>query len=119
MRIIVAGRIRFAGDAQTCAALLTEAAGLIRDAREEEGCVAYDWGVDPIEPGLVNVFEEWESPQALLRHFAAPPYARMRDHLMAQEITESQVQVYSVAGVEPVYGEDGVVRSEIFGVRLA
>jgi quinol monooxygenase YgiN len=118
MRIIVAGWLRFAGDEKTCAEIIVGGEAHIVAAREEMGCVAYNWAVDPLDPGLMHVYEEWESEKALLQHFADPPYADMRGHLGNYELTGFGVQIYSVLGVEPVYDADGWPRREIFGVSL-
>ncbi|MFC0203762.1 putative quinol monooxygenase [Novosphingobium soli] len=118
MRIIVAGWLRYAGDDKTCAAIITGGAEHILAAREEQGCVAYTWAVDPIDPGVIQVYEEWESEEDLLRHFVDPAYAKMRAHLETYELTGFGVRLYGTCGVEPVYGEDGWPRREIFGVTL-
>lgn len=118
MRIIVAGTLRFAGGESACAEIIRGGAAHIEAGRREEGCIAYNWAVDPLDPGLMHVYEEWESEQSLLRHFQGKPYALMGAHLNAYEMTGFDVSLYSVAGVEPVYGEDGVARMEIFGVSL-
>lgn len=118
MRIIVAGWLRFAGDEKTCAEIIVGGAEHIDAARAEQGCVAYNWAVDPLEPGQIHVYEEWESEEALLQHFVDPPYLAMREHLETYELTGFHVQLYTAAGVEPVYAEDGWPRREIFGVSL-
>lgn len=119
MRIIVAGWLTYAGDAKTCRDIITGGAAHIASSRAEPGCVAYDWAVDPLEPGKIHVFEEWESEEALLNHFRHDSYAAMRGHLEGWELTGFGVRMYSVSGVEPVYGDDGWPRREIFGVKLA
>ncbi|EQB18730.1 putative quinol monooxygenase [Novosphingobium lindaniclasticum] len=118
MRIIVAGTLRFAGDEVLCSEIIRSGAEHIVSSRKEQGCVAYNWAVDPLDAGLIHVYEEWESERALLGHFAHSSYAAMRDHLGRYELTGFAVQIYSAAGVEPVYDEDGWPRREIFGVSL-
>ena len=118
MRIIVAGTLRFAGDEVLCSEIIRSGAEHIVSSRKEQGCVAYNWAVDPLDAGLIHVYEEWESERALLGHFAHSSYAAMRDHLGRYELTGFAVQIYSAAGVEPVYDEDGWPRKEIFGVSL-
>lgn len=118
MRIIVAGWLTYQGDAQTCTDIITGAAEHIAAGRAEEGCIAYNWAVDPLEPGKIHVYEEWESEKALLRHFVAPPYLAMREHLGQWELTGFGVLVYSASGVQDVYGEDGWPVKEVFGVTL-
>lgn len=118
MRVIVAGTLRFAGDEDTCAAIITNGGDYIAESRKEDGCTAYNWAVDPLDPGLIHVFEEWESEQTLLRHFAHSSYIAMRTHLESYELTGFAVQMYSAAGIEPVYDPEGQPRHEIFGVSL-
>lgn len=118
MRLIVAGTLRFAGGEEACVAVIRGGAQHIASSRAEDGCVAYNWAVDPLDPGLIHVYEEWESERALLGHFAHSSYKAMREHLGRFELTGFAVQIYSVAGIEPVYGEDGWPRTEIFGVTL-
>lgn len=118
MRIIVAGTLRYAGNQETCTAIIRGGASYIAQSRAENGCTAYNWAVDPLDPGLIHVYEEWESEAALLQHFVDPSYAAMREHLGAFELLEFSVQIYSVKGVEPVYEADGWPRREIFGVTL-
>lgn len=118
MRIIVAGWLSYAGGEETCAEIIRGGAEHIASSREEDGCVAYNWAIDPLEPGKIHVYEEWDSEEALLHHFEHDSYAAMRDHLGQYELTGFGVQLYRVSEVEPVYDENGVARSEIFGVTL-
>jgi quinol monooxygenase YgiN len=116
MRIIVAGRLDFAN--ADCAEIVRGGRAYIEESRREAGCKAYDWLVDPLEPGVIHVFEEWESEAALGRHFKDPSYLSMRGHLETFEMTGFEVNLYSVAGVEPVYTEEGQLRDAIFGVSI-
>jgi quinol monooxygenase YgiN len=118
MRIIVAGTLRFAGDDALCSEIIRGGSEHIASSREEQGCTAYTWAVDPLDPGVIHVYEEWDSERDLLSHFAHSSYAAMRDHLGRYELTGFAVQVYSVAGIEPVYDEQGQAREEIFRVTL-
>lgn len=118
MRIIVAGTLRFAGDEDTCATIIKGGAEYIAQSRKEDGCTAYNWAVDPLDPGVIHVFEEWESERALLHHFAHHSYKAMRAHLETYELTGFAVQVYSAAGVGPIYDPTGQPRADLFGVAL-
>ncbi len=119
MRIIVAGSLTYAGDESTCRDIITGGADHIASSRAEKGCVAYNWSIDPLEPGKIQVYEEWESEADLLNHFRHESYLAMRNHLENWDLTGFGVLIYSVAGVEPVYGDDGWPRREIFGVTLS
>lgn len=116
MRVIVAGTLRFAGDQEVCAKIISGGRDYIAGSRKEDGCAAYNWGVDPLDPGLIHVFEEWESERALLRHFSHSSYQAMRAHLESYDMTGYAVQVYSAVGVEPIYDPEGRPRPEIFGI---
>jgi len=116
MRILVAGCLKFEG--QDCAAIIRGGARFIADSLCEEGCIAYRWAVDPIEPDLIHVFEEWESERALGRHFQDASYQAMRAHLESHRLTGFDVKIYGAQGVEPIYTEDGQPRAAIFGVPI-
>lgn len=118
MRMIVAGWLTYAGNEMTCAEIILGGADHIASSRQEEGCIAYNWAVDPIEPGKIHVYEEWASEAALLHHFRHSSYLAMRSHLDRYELTGFGVQLYSASGAEPVYDEDGWPRKKIFGVTL-
>jgi quinol monooxygenase YgiN len=44
---------------------------------DEEGCLAYCFAADPVEPTHVQVYELWTDPGNLAKHFDHPNYARM------------------------------------------
>lgn len=117
MRIIIAGHLIFAGG-DISAEVVRGGAAHIAASRKEAGCVAYNWSVDPLEPGKLHVFEEWESEAALGGHFRDPSYHAMRAHLESYELTGFDVKLYSIAGIEPVYDESGQPRKAIFGVSI-
>jgi quinol monooxygenase YgiN len=117
-QVIVAGTLDFAGDSD-CADIIRGAAGPIAESRAEDGCIAYDWAVDPLVPGRVQVFEAWESEAALGAHFRHTSYQAMVDHLNAQTLAGFDVKLYSVAGNETVFTDSGERRDTIFGVKIA
>ena len=74
MRILIAGRIEFEGE--ICAWIIRGGREHILASRQEKGCVSYVWSVDPLEPGVLHVFEEWESETDLARISAIRPIRR-------------------------------------------
>lgn len=56
---------------------LASRTALVRRSRAEAGCITYVFAPDPLEPGLVQLFERWESEEALDAHrqvlAASPP----------------------------------------------
>ncbi|MFA7440127.1 MAG: antibiotic biosynthesis monooxygenase [Sphingomonadaceae bacterium] len=116
MRVIVAGTLQFDGD--ICADIIRDGREYILASRAEIGCVAYNWSADPLEPGLMHVFEEWTSEAALGAHFRDASYQAMRAHLGQYPMTGFAVQLYRASEVEPVYTDDGQPRDRIFGVWI-
>jgi quinol monooxygenase YgiN len=62
--IIVSGRIYVRPGARQ--GFLTSSAEAVAQARRAPGCRDFVVAADPIEPDRVNVYEEWESEEALL-----------------------------------------------------
>lgn len=84
--IIVFGRVDVAPDH------LEQARRIAREhvarSRAEPGCVSHAVYDDPDRPGQLVFVEEWESEQALMRHFAVPAsigFARELARLAASE----------------------------------
>jgi quinol monooxygenase YgiN len=50
---------------------------LVEVARREEGCVAYDYLIDPQRPERGTIVEIWESPEALAGHMVHPGHVEM------------------------------------------
>ncbi|MEM6610642.1 MAG: putative quinol monooxygenase [Pseudomonadota bacterium] len=92
---------------------LTKAKPHIDAALAQPGCIAYDWSADGNDPARVNVFEEWESEEALAAHFAGSAYSGMRDHIGAFGLTGAVSRKYRVDAEAPVYNAEGVA-SEAF-----
>ncbi|QFT76241.1 putative quinol monooxygenase [Erythrobacter sp. THAF29] len=77
-------------------------------ALAQDGCIHYDWSADGNNPARVNVFEEWESEEALANHFAGQAYAGMRDHIGQFGLTSAESKKYRVDAEAPVYNAEGV-----------
>ena len=86
---------------------LTAAQPWIDGALSQPGCIHYDWSADLNAPSRINVFEEWESGEALAAHFAGPQYAGMVAHLGSSGLQNATSRKYRVDAEAPVYGEDG------------
>jgi quinol monooxygenase YgiN len=73
---------------------------IIGASRTEEGCIAYAFSGDPIEPGRVLLFERWESKAALAKHLeglASAPAAATDIAVLGAEI-----QQYEISAVGPI-----------------
>jgi len=88
-------------------AALKSAQKWIDGALSQPGCIHYDWSADLNNPSRVNVFEEWESEEALAAHFRDPAYTGMRDHIGQFGITGAVSRKYRVDAEGPVYNAQG------------
>jgi quinol monooxygenase YgiN len=61
--IIVSGSIRV--DASERAAYVEGCRSVVEQARRAPGCLDFHITADPLEPDRVNVYEQWESAQAV------------------------------------------------------
>ena len=83
---------------------------------EEDGCESYCFAADPCIPTCIQVYERWESEDALEKHFVHPTYAKMVEALGSCGIVESRNRMYEVAKDQTVYHEDGTPRVKpLFG----
>jgi quinol monooxygenase YgiN len=62
--IIVSGRIYVRAGARP--QFLASSAEAVAQARKSRGCRDFVVAADPIEPDRVNVYEEWETEEALM-----------------------------------------------------
>jgi quinol monooxygenase YgiN len=77
---------------------------------DENGCLAYCFGPDPVEQTHVQVYELWTDPQSLAAHFDHPNYAQMVDVLHnCGGFLKSENRLYVADDRGPVY-EDGKFR---------
>jgi quinol monooxygenase YgiN len=96
--IIVAGYFRVA-PADRAAFLEHRRASMLR-SRGEKGCHAYAMSPDPLDPGLVNLYERWETEEDLAAHAAANrANPRPPDGF---EVLESELLRYEIAKVSPL-----------------
>lgn len=75
---------------------------------EEPGCLVYCFAADPCRPELIQVYELWESEEALQAHFAHPNYHNMRTMLGESGLAGAVSNKYRIDAAAPVYGPDGV-----------
>ena len=50
-------------------------ADMVAASNAEEGCIAYAFTQDLLEPGLIHIVEKWKDEAALAAHFATPHMA--------------------------------------------
>ena len=98
--IIVAGYFKVA-PADRDAFIEGRRAAMVR-SRDEKGCHAYAMSPDPLDPGLVNLYERWETAEDLAAHAAANrANPRPPDGIA---VLGSELLRYEIAKVGPLGG---------------
>ncbi|MGH7898792.1 MAG: putative quinol monooxygenase [Candidatus Binatia bacterium] len=65
--IVVAGTVPVRPDQREAA--IRAALAMAEATNKEQGCISYRFATDLADPNTVLIFEEWESDEALARHF--------------------------------------------------
>lgn len=97
--LVIAGEIRIDPDQRERAR--SAASEMMEATRREPGCGAYVFSFDFDDPGLVHLFEQWDSAEALTAHFATPHMARFQEAI-AGVVRGSTLQRYEVSSVGPL-----------------
>lgn len=72
---------------------LTQCIDVVSAARFTEGCIDFHLSADPIEPGRINVFEQWKSVEAVEAFRGSGPSEDQQ-----AVIIEAKVLQYEIAG---------------------
>jgi quinol monooxygenase YgiN len=81
----------------------------MRTSRAEQGCLAYVFSADPLEPGRVLLFEQWETEEDLAAHAAAMQAARKAappkpaDAPPSPKVLSSSILKHVVASSGPLF----------------
>ena len=98
--LVIAGRIRVKPERREDAVRL--ALDVSRETVKEAGCRSYRFYADLEDPGLFFLFEEWDGPDALARHFATPHMARFMSEAPALLAGGIEINRYEVTSVSPM-----------------
>ena len=90
--IIVAGTIRVPPD--NMERLRPHARRVIDATRAEPGCLVYSFAEDVVEPGLIRIFEIWETREDLDRHGQAEHMAPWRAAVAENAVSGRDIKVY-------------------------
>ena len=100
--IIISGRITVRSD--RLASAIEAAATMAQRSRAEDGCAAYDFGIDIEDGSVVRIFEQWASDEALAAHFATPHFAEFSSVVVDVLDGEATFTRYDVANAAPLFG---------------
>jgi quinol monooxygenase YgiN len=98
--LIVAGTLEV--DPAKTDTVMVDAAVMMTATHAEEGNLAYVFSLDPIEPGLVHVYEKWESVEALAAHGKAPHMAEFRSKMGAWGVRGADLKKYEISSEGPL-----------------
>ncbi len=94
-------------DPATRQALIDRSVPIQQATRDDEpGCVVYCFAADPCQDDLIQVYELWESEEALRAHFDHPNYHAMRTMLNDGGLTGAVSRKHRIDASAPVYGPD-------------
>jgi quinol monooxygenase YgiN len=65
-------------------------------SRREPGCLAYDFSVDVLDPGIVYAYEAWESEEALEAHTGAPHHRARMQELEGMRVDYQEIRYFGV-----------------------
>ena len=93
--IVIAGSVTIRPDRREEA--VRAALAMARATQAEAGCVAYRFAADLVDPNTFLIFEEWESEDALARHFESAHMRVFREQIPALVGGPPSIQRYTVA----------------------
>jgi quinol monooxygenase YgiN len=100
MTIVISGEIRIDPDDFDAAMAIVEP--LVAATQAEDGCVEYDFWVDPRDRGRIRVFEEWASAEANAVHAASAHLATFYGALGAIRVRGADLVRYEVSAQGPL-----------------
>ena len=100
MPIVISGELRIEPDDFDAAMALVEP--LVTATQAEDGCIAYDFWVDPRERSRIRVFEEWASAEANAAHAASAHLATFYAGLGAIRVLGAELVRYEVSARGPL-----------------
>jgi quinol monooxygenase YgiN len=98
--IVVAGTVAVVPARREEAARV--ALAMAEATRREAGCRAYRFSTDLADPNLFLVFEEWESAEALARHFESAHMRVFRERLPGLVAGPPAIRRYEVSSAGPM-----------------
>jgi quinol monooxygenase YgiN len=75
---------------------------VMQETRTLPGCISFVFSEDLEDPGVLHVFQEWESARAFQDHLATPRLESFRLQLGSLGVREIAVQRYEIRSVGPI-----------------
>ena len=94
-------------DAANRQSLIERSAPIQKATRDDEpGCIVYCFAPDPCQDDLIQVYELWESEEALAAHFLHQNYLDMRTTLGEGGLKGAVSRKHRIDATASVYGAD-------------
>ena len=90
--IIVMGTVRI--PPENIAAARPVMTATVEATRAEDGCIAYAYAIDLLDPGLIHIAERWRDKAALVAHSKAPHMDAWRAAQPGLGLSERNIRVY-------------------------
>ncbi len=87
--IIVAGALRV--DPAQRTAYLTDCQNLMSLARGTDGCLDFHLSADPLESDRINIFEQWESVEAVETFRGSGPPDGQQDAIRSANVWQHEI----------------------------
>jgi quinol monooxygenase YgiN len=99
-KVAVFGTLRFPPD--RLQDVLPHLRTLIEATYQHDGCIAYDVGADPYDPGLIRFSELWPDRASLDRHLRSPHIEPWRAIARQYGLIARNFISYDIDGAQPV-----------------
>jgi quinol monooxygenase YgiN len=77
-------------------------ADMVAASNAEDGCIAYAFTEDLLEPGVIHIVEKWQDEAALFAHFATPHMAAFQAALAGLDFQVIEALKYHADDGAPV-----------------
>lgn len=100
MTIIIAGTIDV--DPTKVDQAIADATIMMQASQAEDGCDAYVFSLDPLVPGRIQLFERWQSEDALAAHSSSAHMKAFQPKMGGWGITGADIKRYEIASEGPL-----------------
>ncbi len=98
--IVISGTIPIKAESREEARQL--ALEMAKATQAEAGCLFYNFYADLADPNLFRIFEEWESEEALAKHFQTDHMAKFIKEIPRLVAGPIDAKKYTVTAAEPL-----------------
>ena len=98
--LVIAGPVRI--DPAKRDEVIEAAIDVMREARKLPGCISFVFSADIEDPGVLHVFQEWESPEAFESHLTTLRIEAAQLQLGSLGVRDIAVHRYAIQSVGPI-----------------